>query len=412
MTCGGTLFEADGITPSADCTPSFTAGARVCAGKNPCAPVHGYGNSASGTIGCGGLDGVDVGYTQDCNAAIGQTPAPAILSIGGSGPAGSARLLNTATIGVVIGLCFGTGDAYGPDGQFCTADDPLSSQGTPSTLPLTTGSASGVVVNANNSLGLSIGPFSMHGTTFNCDDLASGKASGNVVGVFPACDQPTAGDVVMVSSFSMMDFISPTPTVPIPTPTPFVPLIRGDHRNPTKARQSCQVEWRVINPNNPSDPYGLPSNKQICEDGDLSCDFMPTDAGVCEFQVQVCLNNMDPALPACTPKGISTLSIKSPKPDHVHNPALRQLLQDDLDALNNGLTHLLDPNYSSLGYVFGAPLTARQRTLCSQPFPIDVLLGGLHKQSVTLKVSSMDASPNPKRDDSMLKLVCKSHRLP
>ena len=39
-TCGGTLFEVDGVTPTTDCSPRFTAGDSVCssAGKPPWAP--------------------------------------------------------------------------------------------------------------------------------------------------------------------------------------------------------------------------------------------------------------------------------------------------------------------------------------------------------------------------------------
>jgi hypothetical protein len=127
-------------------------------------------------------------------------------------------MLNTAAIGVVIGPCAGSTEPYGPDGEFCTADDPLSAQGVPATLPLTTGLADGVVLNANNSPGQSVGPFSLAGSPFNCDLLANGNAGGSVVGAFPACDQPTIGDVVMISSFSMMDFVSPTPTLLPPNP--------------------------------------------------------------------------------------------------------------------------------------------------------------------------------------------------
>jgi hypothetical protein len=411
-TCGGTLFEPDGITPSVSCTPEYTAGDSACAGNNPCAPVHGSGNSASGTIGCDGLEGVDVDYQQDCNASAGGLPGTALLGISGAGGPGSARLLNTATIGVVIGPCIGTAPEYGPDGEFCTADDPISAQGTPETLPLTTGAARAVVFNANNSQGFSLGPFGVSGVPFNCDELANGSASGSVVGAFPSCDQPTAGDVVLISSFSMMDFVSPTPTVPPPTPTPYVPLIRGDRGNPAKLKQSCQVEWRVVNPNNPLDGYGLPSNQQVCKDNDTTCDFTPLESGRCEFRVQVCLNNNDPSLPSCLPQGIAQVSITSPRPKRARNLTMRAVLEADVAALNNALTHLFDPTNPELGFVNAPPLTSGQRDLCSEPFGVDVLLGALRKGSVTLTVRSKNQRPlQPARHSSSLKLLCKGRPL-
>jgi hypothetical protein len=47
----------------------------------------------------------------------------------------------TTAIGSVIGACFGSSADYGPDGQFCTGDDPVSSHGMPRSIQLTTGSA-------------------------------------------------------------------------------------------------------------------------------------------------------------------------------------------------------------------------------------------------------------------------------
>src|SRR5262249_5079504 len=65
-TCGGIAFDPGG-SAATDCTPDFTAGDSVCtsAGLNPCAFVHGPGNSAAGIVGCNGLDGVNASASQD-----------------------------------------------------------------------------------------------------------------------------------------------------------------------------------------------------------------------------------------------------------------------------------------------------------------------------------------------------------
>src|SRR6185436_2334576 len=35
-------------------------------------------------------------------------------------------------------------------------------------------------------------------------------------------------------------------------------LIRGDRVNPTRDQIGCQLEWYVVNPNNPKDRFGAP----------------------------------------------------------------------------------------------------------------------------------------------------------
>src|SRR5262249_53509038 len=85
-TCGGVLYEADGVTPAFACTPGFSEGESVCvaAGKPPCTFIHGAGNSASGEIGCDGLDFIDVVSAQDSGGASG-TAGPRILTLSGNG---------------------------------------------------------------------------------------------------------------------------------------------------------------------------------------------------------------------------------------------------------------------------------------------------------------------------------------
>jgi len=166
-TCGGTIVEPDGVTGSTDCTPGFTAGDSVCKGKNACAFVHGPGNSASGVIGCDGLDGVNVDLTQDYGGSSGISEPP-VLSFSGTGGPGSAVLFGTTAIGI--------GPLRGPDGV-CTDDDPQDERGTPIIAAVTTGAAIGRVLNVG-SAGNTVGPFSATGAPFRCDALRRGDASG------------------------------------------------------------------------------------------------------------------------------------------------------------------------------------------------------------------------------------------
>ena len=66
-TCGGVRFEADGLTPSPDCTHDES----LCAGRMACASLHGESNAASGVIQCGqtSLGGVNLTVTQDAGGA-------------------------------------------------------------------------------------------------------------------------------------------------------------------------------------------------------------------------------------------------------------------------------------------------------------------------------------------------------
>jgi hypothetical protein len=202
-TCGGTVFDSTG-TPSADCTSDDTA----CAGKNPCTALYGAGNAAAGVIGCDGLDAVNVSYTQDAGGSAG----PPAVAFDGSGGPGSAVLFDTLSIGVAIGACSGSGAMYGPDGRFCTADDPPSSQGPPLTLPFTTAMASAEIDNADGQTGTNLGPFSTGGTPFSCSGLAQGSAAGAVLAsAFAEANEPVIGDVVVTAQLAAQFGVPPPP---------------------------------------------------------------------------------------------------------------------------------------------------------------------------------------------------------
>jgi cysteine-rich repeat protein len=201
-TCGGTLFEKGG-SQSKDCSDLFTAGDSVCAAGKPCTFVHGASNTASGFVYCdAGASGVDYTFTQDSGGESGVAGPPVITFGGSNAPAGAAVVASTQAIGTVIGACSGTDPAYGPDGQFCTADDPLANRGTPVTLPATTGNATARIDNANFTSGDTIGPFSISGGPFSCSALASGGASGAVLAdALTALNQPTVGDIVVTGAW-------------------------------------------------------------------------------------------------------------------------------------------------------------------------------------------------------------------
>jgi hypothetical protein len=197
-TCGGTVKEVDGVTDSTDCRTD----ADLCAGKKPCTAVAGPGNSGEGTIACTGLSGINFSITQDAGGT-GGTASPAILSPEpGSGGPGSALITAGASIGTIIKRCTGNTPDYGPDGQFCTADDPETVRGTATLQPLTTGMACATLRNANGRNGNDMGPFCNTGVPLSCGELASGTTAGAALAsAFPALDQPSVGDIVVSGVF-------------------------------------------------------------------------------------------------------------------------------------------------------------------------------------------------------------------
>jgi hypothetical protein len=209
-TCGGTFFEADGVTLSPDCTQDDS----VCAGKNPCTFLHGPNNVASGTIGCDGLDGVNVSFTQDAGGRS-RTPSLPVITVDGIGGPGSAVLLDSIALGVTLGACTGTGSAYGKDGEFCTDDDPQSVRGTPLTLPFTTGTATAEVLNANGQDGVDMGPTSATGTPFSCTALAHADVAGTgLATAFAQLHVPVVGDTAAAALLVTQPGPSPPPASP------------------------------------------------------------------------------------------------------------------------------------------------------------------------------------------------------
>jgi len=110
-----------------------------------------------------------------------------------------------------------------------------------------------------------------------------------------------------VSSFSTFAVLHPN----VINGGPVVPMVPGGRSRGT----DCGSEWEVVNPTNtPFLRGGFVSGTQTCHDGDPTCDADRTADGSCHFRVAVCLNQMDPALPTCTP-GATSLVHTRPKRD-------------------------------------------------------------------------------------------------
>lgn len=410
-TCGGTLFDADGVTLSRDCTPILTRGDGECEGRFPCAFVNGPGNAAAGMVSCNGMEALNITLSRDCGAPEGVPPGPPVPAIHGAGGAGSALVTSSTLITAVIGPCSGSDPAMGPDGEFCTADDDwLAAPRLLFTLPATTGVASARIENASNQVGVELGPVSVEGAPFSCDTLAGGVANGAVLaGVLAACDQNPLGDLLARSVLAIgepRETLTPEPTGPTPTPTPTPLLIRGDRRDPHRP-SGCQVAWRVMAVDPVLDRFATAANRVHCVDGDPDCDFAIDRPGMCEFLVQVCLNVVDPVLPNCRPNGVRSVEILRPNPKTASIQAVKQVLAANRFALDSALQHLRDPARPGAGFVFRPPVQPKQFNFCSAPFPVQVLVGGMRSASVTLALRSEDFSFPPRRELSSLKLTCK-----
>jgi len=132
-------------------------------------------------------------------------------------------MLLTTKLGTVVGRCSGTElNEYGPDGEFCTSDDPESAQGAPMTSIFVTGTATSEVLNPNDGSVPALGPFSVAGRTFNCTALAQGTGTGGAcrASAFTLLDQPTIADITVTYRLCAQG-------PPAPTPMPS-PICSGD----------------------------------------------------------------------------------------------------------------------------------------------------------------------------------------
>ncbi|HYD50822.1 MAG TPA: hypothetical protein VEB21_20875, partial [Terriglobales bacterium] len=181
-TCGGVVFEADGTTLAEDCTNDESA----CEGRAPCAPLHGPGNTISGVIGCNGLSPINLDAVLE-NGELS-------LDLSGEGPAGSAVVIASINIALVLGGCTGSGGAYGPDGMFCTEDDPAGDLTVVGTGPTTTGTACGTV--KGDSPEFDVGPACREGSPATCTNNTADISGMCLVTALPFGDVEQLGDLV------------------------------------------------------------------------------------------------------------------------------------------------------------------------------------------------------------------------
>ena len=112
--------------------------------------------------------------------------------------------------------------------------------------------------------------------------------------------------------------------------TSFAALVEGGGA----ARTDCLAEWLVVNPTNTPfrDKRGRVNGVQSCHDGDPSCDGDGAVDGGCTFRVGICVNEHDPALPACAAGAVGSYALGSLTP--LAKSALRRAnAQALLDAL-------------------------------------------------------------------------------
>jgi hypothetical protein len=229
LTCSGNCVG--GTNPGAVCTVPADCSSATCSGTNLGKPCTTAGNCPAGACGCVNIPPPTPGVGS----------GPAFITLSGSGPAGSAIILNSSAIGTVTGNCTctagclnnpNTSPLYGPDREFCTDDDPQSpaARGLPSTLPQVTGKATGIITNTKASTQThfcdkdrtktctkdtdcpagtgpctnEIGPFSYTGKPYDCSKLTAPTPStqgGSIAGAFTQLNQVSVGDIVVRNVF-------------------------------------------------------------------------------------------------------------------------------------------------------------------------------------------------------------------
>jgi hypothetical protein len=142
--------------------------------------------------------------------------------------------------------------------------------------------------------------------------------------------------------------------------------------------------------NTPFTSRGAVNWQQTCHDGDPNCDADRSADGMCHFRVAICLNQVDPNLPACTPGTTSSVHVyPSRKPDVL---ASNDALLTALEGLGGTPTGhgLTDVSFSpALG---GGPCTA----FTSLAVPV-----GTRQK---LKIRAFD--PSGRTDLDRLRLIC------
>jgi uncharacterized delta-60 repeat protein len=270
-------------------------------------------------------------------------------------------------------------DAHVPDGTACTGDPcahPTCQAGTCTPGPTTPVCGDGVVCGAEQ-----------------CDDGNGASGDGCDAGCIPtACGNGvlTVGEQCDDANLVAGDGCAAGCTYE---------LVPGNGGGTVASNaRACLLEFSVVNPHNVPflDGNGRPHHTQKCWDGDPTCDRDPA-SGSCTFEVAVCLNNVDPNLPTCPARGVSTVTVT--KPTQANDPATRATLLSALTSLRNpamGVTGLQPP------------VAVGDRNFCSAPFAVRVPLRGPNRQgSKDLCTSTTSLQPAGTTDTDCLTLVCK-----
>ncbi|MEO6029529.1 MAG: hypothetical protein ABIR79_21910 [Candidatus Binatia bacterium] len=146
-----------------------------------------------------------------------------------------------------------------------------------------------------------------------------------------------------------------------------------------------------------TDKRGRPYWLQTCRNDDPGCDF-DLGAGVCEFRVAVCLNNVDPLLPECAAAGVPN-AIRVVQPRLRTDPDNYTRLLAAFDELRDAATGATD---------LALPVAPTDRNLCSTPFAIRVPLKDGKKGRVILRTQGESVITDPKvtKDKDQVMLVC------
>lgn len=144
---------------------------------------------------------------------------------------------------------------------------------------------------------------------------------------------------------------------------------------------------------------GTPANRPASRPRDIRCiDNEPCDddptVGVCGFQVGVCLNVTDPALPACIPGDLEDYAVENEQPDT--NPRH----DFDFQGLEDELVFVT------------LPVEAAQHDVCSNTVPMSVYMpvrfqnGGAAWRKGKKTIKTEASGPNGAFDADKMKLTC------
>jgi hypothetical protein len=182
-----------GTSPARNFKSATVLGQNVCSSTLRTSTVV---NCAGGT-----MPTVSIQTCQDSNLTdANECPAPSATNfcqpddtVHNTGGACVGLTTSAAAPGQVFGLATSTirlSSGNGPDGIPCTPDDPYSAPPAPSTIPITSATASGTVLDYNNTLGNNVSSAPITGVAGpSCDQLRSSNIStGKLVTSFPSAD--------------------------------------------------------------------------------------------------------------------------------------------------------------------------------------------------------------------------------